>query len=120
MTYFETYITVGAFVALGAVLVVVMLGLVRLLSPSNPNIAKLSTYECGVDPVGAGWAQTQVRYYLYGLLFLIFDIEAIFIFPWALRLDSLGMFGLVEMLMFIGILLLGLLYAIRKGLLKWE
>lgn len=120
MTYFETYITIGAFIALGAVLVVVMLGLVRFLSPSNPTIAKLSTYECGVDPVGTGWSQTQVRYYLYGLLFLIFDIEAVFIFPWAVQLESLGMFGLIEMLVFIGILLLGLLYAIRKGLLRWE
>jgi NADH-quinone oxidoreductase subunit A len=81
---------------------------------------KRRTYECGVDPVGSGWSQTYVRYYVFGLLFVIFDVEAVFIFPWAIQLESLGVFGLVEMVVFILILLLGLIYAIRKGVLKWE
>jgi NADH-quinone oxidoreductase subunit A len=118
--YFQDYITVGSFAALGVVLVVVMLGVASLLRPSNPSPAKLKTYECGVDPVGEGWHQSYVRYYIFGLLFVIFDVEAVFIFPWAVLLEDLGMFGLVEMLIFIWILLMGLIFAIRKGVLRWE
>lgn len=118
--YFQDYLTVGAFLALGAVLVMIMLGVASVLRPSNPTRDKLLTYECGVDPVGSGWSQTYVRYYLYGLLFVIFDVEAVFIFPWAIQLEELGMFGLIEMLGFIGVLVLGLVYAIRKGVLRWE
>jgi NADH-quinone oxidoreductase subunit A len=118
--YFESYVTVGAFAALGAVLVMMMLGAAAVLRPTNPSASKILTYECGVDPVGAGWSQSYVRYYVYGLLFVIFDVEAVFIFPWAIVLEDLGVFGLVEMLIFIVILVLGLVYAIRKGVLRWE
>jgi len=118
--YFESYLTVGAFAALGAVLVMVMLGVAAVIRPANPTASKVLTYECGVDPVGSGWSQSYVRYYVYGLLFVIFDVEAVFIFPWAIVLEDLGVFGLVEMLVFIGILVLGLVYAIRKGVLRWE
>ena len=72
------------------------------------------------DPVGGGWSQTHVRYYIFALLFLIFDVEAVFIFPWAVQLESLGVFALVEMVIFITILLAGLVYAVRKGVLNWE
>ena len=99
---------------------VATLGVSSLVRPSNPTVAKLLTYECGIDPVGSGWSQTYVRYYIFGLLFVIFDVEAVFIFPWAVRLEELGMFGLVEMLVFLAILILGLLYAVRKGVLRWE
>jgi NADH-quinone oxidoreductase subunit A len=119
-SYFESYLTVGSFAALGVVLVLVMLGVAAVLRPNNPTKAKRTTYECGVDPVGTGWSQTYVRYYVFGLLFVIFDVEAVFIFPWAIQLESLGMFGLIEMAVFIVILVLGLVYAIRKGVLKWE
>ena len=118
--YFQDYITVGSFAALGVVLVIVMLGVASLLRPSNPSPAKLKTYECGVDPVGEGWHQSYIRYYVFGLLFVIFDVEAVFIFPWAILLEDLGVFGLVEMLIFIWILLMGLIFAIRKGVLRWE
>lgn len=118
--YFESYLTVGAFAVLGAVLVLVMLGVAAVLRPTNPTTAKELTYECGVDPVGAGWSQTYVRYYVFGLLFVIFDVEAVFIFPWAVILERLGLFGLVEMVVFILILVLGLVYAVRKGVLRWE
>jgi NADH-quinone oxidoreductase subunit A len=118
--YFESYLTVGAFAILGAVLVMVMLGVAAVLRPTNPSITKRLTYECGVDPVGSGWSQSYVRYYVFGLLFVIFDVEAVFIFPWAVVVDQLGTFGIVEMFIFIVILLLGLLYAVRKGVLKWE
>jgi NADH-quinone oxidoreductase subunit A len=119
-TYFQDYVTVAAFLGLGVLLVAALLGLARLLRPTNPTKTKAMTYECGVDPVGSGWSQTYVRYYVFGLLFLIFDVEAVFIFPWAIIVEKLGMFGLMEMLGFIGVLVLGLVYAIRKGVLKWE
>lgn len=118
--YFQDYLTVGAFAALGVVLVMVMLGVASVLRPSNPTEAKLTTYECGVDPVGTGWSQTYVRYYIFGLLFVIFDVEAVFLFPWALRAEELGVFGLVAMLLFMLTLVEGLFYAIKKGVLRWE
>jgi NADH-quinone oxidoreductase subunit A len=91
-----------------------------VLRPTNPSTTKMLTYECGVDPVGSGWSQSYVRYYVFGLLFVIFDVEAVFIFPWAIVLEELGTFGLVEMFIFIDILILGLVYAVRKGVLRWE
>lgn len=118
--YFQDYITVAVFAGFGMVLVAVALGASALLRPKNPSATKRQTYECGVDPVGEGWSQTQIRYYIFALLFLIFDIEAVFIFPWAIRLESLGTFALVEMVIFVVILFAGLVYAIRKGVLKWE
>ncbi|CAN5844123.1 NADH-quinone oxidoreductase subunit A [soil metagenome] len=118
--YFEDYLTVGAFAGLGVVLVLVMLGVASVLRPSNPTKEKLGTYECGVDPVGVGWSQSYVRYYIFGLLFVIFGVEAVFIFPWALEVEALGVFGLVAMLLFMLTLVEGLFYAIKKGVLRWE
>jgi NADH-quinone oxidoreductase subunit A len=109
-----------AIVGLLAVLVVGgMLAIGSLLRPKRPQPQKYLTYESGVDPVGDGWSQSQVRYYIFALLFVMFDVEAVFIFPWAVRLESLGVFGIVEMLVFIAILALGLVYAWRKGVLRW-
>jgi NADH-quinone oxidoreductase subunit A len=119
-SYFQDYLTVGFFAGLGALLVMIMLGVASILRPNKPSAAKASTYECGVDPVGSGWSQTYVRYYIFGLLFVIFDVEAVFIFPWALEAGRFGWFGLIEIGAFILILLLGLVYAVRKGVLKWE
>ena len=123
--YFGDYVTVAAFAAVGALLVGGGLFISSLLRPNNPNPVKSSTYECGIDPVGGGWSQTHIRYYVFALLFLIFDVEAVFIFPWAIKLDDfqaagMGVFILVEMVIFIVILVLGLLYAVRKGVLRWE
>ncbi len=119
-TYFQDYLTVGAFAALGVVLVMVMLGVAAVLSPSNPTKGKLTTYECGVDPVGSGWSQTYIRYYIFGLLFVIFDVEAAFIFPWALVAEDAGMFGLIAILLFLLTVVEGLFFAIKKGVLRWE
>lgn len=118
--YFQDYVTVVAFAAFGVLLVAGTLGLTYLIRPHKPTKAKLLTYECGVDPVGEGWSQSYVRYYVYGLLFLIFDVEAVFMFPWAIKLDDLALFGVVEMLIFLAVLVLGLVYAVRKGVLRWE
>ena len=119
-TYFEQYITVGVFAALGIVLVAALLGVASVLRPSNPTKEKALTYECGVDPVGSGWSQTYVRYYVFGLLFVIFDVEAVFIFPWAIMSEELGVFGLVAIVLFMLTLLEGLAYAVKKGVLRWE
>jgi NADH-quinone oxidoreductase subunit A len=118
LTYFQAYFTVAVFVAAAIGMVGLMLGVGRLLRPTRPQAEKYITYESGVDPLG-GWGQANIRYYIYALLFVIFDVEAVFIFPWAVRLDSLGVFGLVEMTIFIVLLALGLLYAWRKGVLRW-
>ncbi len=96
--------------------------LVRLLlAPHAPTAAKLRTYECGVDPVGEGWAQTNVRYFLYAFLYVIFAVDAVYLFPWAtvIRSADLGMASLVEMGIFLGVLLIGLAHAARRGLLRW-
>lgn len=119
-TYFESYLTVGAFAALGVVLVLIMLGVAAVLRPNKPTPEKAETYECGVDPVGTGWSQTYVRYYVFGLLFLVFDVEAVFVFPWAIAAEELGVFGLVAIVLFMLTVLEGLAYAVKKGVLRWE
>src|SRR4051794_20604984 len=118
-TFLRQYLTVAIFGGAAVLLVVLMLGLGGLLRPSRPQPEKYISYESGVDPVGTGWSQSQIRYYIFAVLFVLFDVEAVFIFPWATRLEAYDVFGLVEMLVFIAILALGLLYAWRKGVLRW-
>ncbi len=123
--YLGDYITVAVFLAFGGLLVLGAMAASKVLRPDNPTRGKLIAYESGIDPVGTAWSQSQIRYYIFALLFLIFDVEAVFIFPWALNLETYanlgqGGFILVEMIIFIAILVLGLVYAIRKGVLKWE
>jgi NADH-quinone oxidoreductase subunit A len=117
--YYSQYITVAAVAGAAVVMFALMLGLARLLRPTNPTPDKLLTYECGVDPFQGNWSQTHVRYYLYALLFVVFDVEAVFVYPWAVVLRELGLFALVEMAIFIGILAAALVYAYRKGVLSW-
>ncbi len=117
--FLRSYLTVGIFGILGVALVGAFLGLGRLVRPANPTVQKVETYESGVDPTGNMWSQANIRYYVFALLFVLFDVEAVFIFPWATRLEAYGTFGLIEMAIFIFILLLGLLYAWRKGMLRW-
>jgi NADH-quinone oxidoreductase subunit A len=118
-TFLRSFLVVVWF-ALAAVLIAgLLLWVSSLLRPSKPTREKMLTYESGVDPVGEGWSQSQVRYYIFALLFVIFDIEAVFIFPWATQLERYGMFGLVEMAIFVFVLLLGLVYAWRKRVLRW-
>ena len=117
--YFAQYITIGIFALIGTVLVFGTFALSRVLRPNVPSREKTTTYESGIDPVGAGWTQTNVRYYLFALLFVVFDVEAVFLFPWAIVFEDLGTQAFVEMVIFIGILALALLYAIRKKVLEW-
>jgi NADH-quinone oxidoreductase subunit A len=117
--FLRSYLTVAIFGAAAIGMVAAMLGAGRILRPTRPQTQKYITYESGVDPVGTEWSQSQVRYYFFALLFVMFDVEALYIFPWAMRLEIYDVFGLVEMGIFIVILALGLLYAWRKGVLKW-
>lgn len=115
------YVVVGLVVLAGVALFVAGTQATRILRPSAPTPAKLTTYECGVDPVGGGWAQTQVRYYLYAYLYVVFAVDAVYLFPWAtvLRLPGFGWATLAEMGVFLGVLAVGLLHAWRRGVLRW-
>jgi NADH-quinone oxidoreductase subunit A len=117
--FYRSYLTVAIFGGVAVLLISGLLGVAALLRPSRPSTDKLTNYESGVDPVGNAFGQSQIRYYIFALLFVMFDVEAVFIFPWALRLEAYGTFGLVEMAIFIVILALGLVYAWRKGVLRW-
>lgn len=119
--YFGGYTVVLAVVAVGVLFVAVAFGANRLLRPHAPSRAKLTTYECGVDPVGEGWAQTHLRYYVYAYLYVIFAVDAIYLFPWAtiFAAPGYGVTTFVEMAVFIGFLATGLAYAWRKGVLTW-
>lgn len=118
-SFLRSYLTVALFAGAAVVLVVLALGLEGLLQPRRSQAQKYIAYESGVDPVGTGWSQSQIRYYVFALLFVMFDVETVFIFPWAVRVKALGTYGLVEASGFIAILALGLVYAWRKGVLRW-
>ena len=119
--YYWQYGTIGALAILGVLFVAIAFGFNRLMRPTKPRAEKYTTYECGIDPVGQGWSQTQIRYYIYAFLFVIFDVEAVFLFPWAVVFEKFPNPGqvLVEMIIFIGILAVGLLYAYKKKVLDW-
>jgi NADH-quinone oxidoreductase subunit A len=117
--FVRQYLTVAIFAGVGVGLGAGLLGIGKIFRPTRPQEQKYLTYESGVDAVGSGWSQSQIRYYVYALLFVMFDVEAVFMFPWATRLEAYGVFGLIEMLVFVAILALGLLYAWRKKVLQW-
>ena len=118
-TYLPGYATVGAIIVAGVLLATAMLGVNRLMRPQVASRDKRTTYESGVDPVGEGWAQSTVRYYVYAFLYVIFAVDAVFLFPWALVLEQIGHAAAVEMGVFVGVLAIGLAYAWRKGVLSW-
>ena len=117
--FLRSYLTVTWFGLAAVALAGLLLWVSSVVRPSRPGVEKLLTYESGVDPVGEGWSQSQVRYYVFALLFVIFDVEAVFIFPWAASIERYGAFGLITMLAFIILLLDGLVYAWKRGLLRW-
>lgn len=113
------YAYVGLFLLFGVAFVIFVFFLSKLIAPYKPNPVKKENYECGEIPIGQGWVQFNVRYYLFAIIFVIFDVEVVFLFPWAVVYRSLGFFAFVEMLIFIAILLFGLVYVWKKGALKW-
>jgi NADH-quinone oxidoreductase subunit A len=119
--YFGAYSVVGVVLLVGVGFVSVAFAANRLLRPDSPTAEKLLTYECGVDPVGEGWAHTHIRYYVYAYLYVVFAVDAVYLFPWAtiFAAPGYGVTTLVEMFVFIGFLAVGLLYAAKKGVLTW-
>jgi len=113
------YIPIVIFFLVAVLVPVALLGLSRLLQRRVFDRDKLMPYECGIDPVGDARERFSVRFYMVAMLFLIFDVETIFLFPWAVIYDRLALFGLVEMLVFIGVLVVGYYYAWRKGAFEW-
>lgn len=114
------YLPVVIYLAIIVAFGLVSLGAARVLGPSRPFAAKAMSYECGAEPVGSAWIQFPVGFYLVALVFLVFDALAVFLFPWALTLRSLGAWGILAMLMFLSILLLGWAYAYRERILEWK
>jgi NADH-quinone oxidoreductase subunit A len=117
--FLRDYLTVAIFMGLAGGLLAGVLSLGKLVRPVRPQADKYISYESGVDPVGSGWSEMPIRYYVFALLFVMFDVEVVFIFPWATRLEEYGWFGAFHMLLFIALLSLGILYAWRKKVLRW-
>lgn len=116
----DNWLFVGMLVIAAAAIPALALVIARLLAPRKPNKAKLETYECGMETVGDTWVQFKVQYYVYALVFLIFDVEIIFLYPWAVAFDRLDLLGVIAGVLFIFLLGDGLLYAWRKGALRWN
>ena len=113
------WIVIGLFFIVGLLIPVSAIAAAWLLGPKKPNPIKKTTYECGIETVGESWIQFKAQYYIFALVFLVFDVETVFLFPWAVKLDSLGMFAVLEGIVFILILIAGLVYTWRKGMLEW-
>jgi NADH-quinone oxidoreductase subunit A len=116
----EGYVPVLIFVVISLLLGVVLLSLGRLLGGSNPNEDKLSPYECGFEAFEDARMKFDVRYYLVAILFIIFDLEIAFLFPWAVALREIGFVGFVAMMVFLGVLVVGFIYEWKKGALEWD
>ncbi len=114
------WLYIGIFLIVATIVPLVPLGLAALIAPRKPNPIKRSTYECGIETVGDVWAQFKAQYYIFALVFLVFDVETVFLFPWALALNRLPLFAVLEGIIFLGILVAGLVYLWRKGLLEWH
>ena len=115
----QNYVPVFIFIAVVGVLIPITLLLTRLVRPNNPQREKLLPYECGIDPVDRARGRYTVRYYIVAILFVVFDVETIFLFPWAVKFKAFGLFGLFEMLIFLGILIVGYIWIWQKGALVW-
>jgi len=113
------YVPVFIFVALIVIAIPLTLLLAKLVRPSNPTKTKQMAYECGVDPIGDARARYTIRFYIVAILFVVFDVETIFLFPWAVRYRQLQWFGVAEVAVFLVILAVGYIWAYKKGALEW-
>jgi len=114
------YIPIFLFAALAAAFPAMTLLIFKLIRPTSPNVgAKLKPYECGIPPEGDSRGRYSVRFYIVAILFVVFDVETIFLFPWAVRFGVLGLYGLVTMFVFLGILVVGYVWLYKKGALEW-
>ena len=119
-TYSQQYLFVAALAGVAVTRGLIPLIAAKFIAPKKPGYSKFSPYECGMESTSEPWVQFRVQYYAYALLFVIFDVEIIFIFPWAIVWKGLGPVVFAEMVLFIAILAVGLIYAWRKGVLEWE
>src|SRR5512143_866826 len=113
------WIYIGLFIVVGLIIPVGAITFAWILGPKKSNPIKQTTYECGIETVGDSQVQFKAQYYIFALVFLVFDVETVFLFPWALTLKQLPLFVVLEGILFIGILIAGLVYAWRKGMLEW-
>ena len=118
--YQNNYMIVFIFLGLGVLLPIVALFIGKLLRPNKPQETKYTTYESGIEPFNDSRVQFTIRYYIFALMFVIFDVETVFLYPWAVAYEKLGIFALIEMLIFVLMLVIGLLYAWKKKVLKWN
>lgn len=116
----ENYVPILLFLVIGAALGVACLVLSRILAPNKPDEAKLSAYECGFEAFEDSRMKFDVRYYLVAILFIIFDLEIAFLFPWAIVLDKIGISGFMAMMVFLAVLIIGFIYEWKRGALEWE
>ncbi|MBI4288590.1 MAG: NADH-quinone oxidoreductase subunit A [Chloroflexi bacterium] len=125
MSFLADYGYIGLFFVVSVVFALTTVLIPQILTalgviPSKPSPAKSATYECGMDTIGKSWVQFNFRYYFLALLFLVFDIETVFLYPWAVAFNKLGLFGFVEMVIFVGILVVAYLYAWKKKAFEWK
>jgi NADH-quinone oxidoreductase subunit A len=116
----EQYAPVGIMILFGLLAGIVFTNINKWIGPKHPSEEKLSTYESGMEPVKTARERFSVKFYLVAMLFIIFDIEIVFMYPWAVMFRQLGVFGYVEMMVFIAVLLVGFLYILKKGALRWQ
>ncbi len=113
------YIFIGLLILVALGFALAPLAIVAIIAPRKRSLAKGDTYECGVRTYGETWVRFRIQYYIYAIMFVVFDIETVFLYPWAVSYGGLGMFALVEMVVFLTILSVGLGYAWAKGVLRW-
>jgi NADH:ubiquinone oxidoreductase subunit 3 (subunit A) len=118
--YWQQYLLIGALAVVAVGFGLAPLLLARFIAPKKPGAIKSAPYECGLESSGDPWVQFNAQYYLYALLFVIFDVEVVFLYPWALVWKALGPVALAEMALFLGLLGVGLVYAWKKGVLEWK
>ncbi|HUI65869.1 MAG TPA: NADH-quinone oxidoreductase subunit A [Bacteroidota bacterium] len=116
----EQYVPIAIMMSLGVLAGLVFANINRWIGPRHPTEEKLSTYESGMEPVRSARERFSVKFYLVAMLFIVFDIETVFMYPWAVMFRQLGLFGFVEMMVFIAILLVGFVYILKKGALQWH
>ncbi|HXX02581.1 MAG TPA: NADH-quinone oxidoreductase subunit A [Candidatus Acidoferrales bacterium] len=115
----QNYVPIFIFILIVGTLLPITLLLAKLVRPENPNKTKLMPYECGIDPIDNARGRYTVRYYIIAILFVVFDVETIFLFPWAVKFKAFGLFGLFEILIFLAILIVGYIWVWKKGALEW-
>nr|YP_008965035.1 NADH dehydrogenase subunit C [Agathis dammara]YP_009121305.1 NADH dehydrogenase subunit C [Araucaria heterophylla]YP_009722024.1 NADH-plastoquinone oxidoreductase subunit 3 [Araucaria araucana]YP_009722105.1 NADH-plastoquinone oxidoreductase subunit 3 [Araucaria bidwillii]YP_009917268.1 NADH-plastoquinone oxidoreductase subunit 3 [Araucaria cunninghamii]AJF41948.1 NADH dehydrogenase subunit C [Araucaria muelleri]AJF42028.1 NADH dehydrogenase subunit C [Araucaria scopulorum]AJF42191.1 NADH len=120
MFLFSEYETFWIFLFISSLIPILSFSISRALAPMNKGPEKSTSYESGIEPMGDTWIQFRIRYYMFALVFVVFDVETVFLYPWAMSFDILGLSTLIEVLIFVLILIVGLVYAWRKGALEWS